>query len=83
MPDRAPTLPMDLPEADAAAQDAGSIDLALLIIRETDKGVCVAEEEFGKTRWLPKSLVDIERAARGNAATISLPEWLAREKGLI
>lgn len=35
-----------------------------------------------KEVWLPKSLIEIERKERG-LFEITLPEWLALEKGLI
>jgi hypothetical protein len=38
----------------------------------------------GKTlTWLPKSQVKIERAQRGDNCIVTMPKWLAQERGLI
>lgn len=39
-----------------------------------------------KWEWLPRSMIEWERvrgAIRGGTIEVSLPEWLAKEKGLI
>lgn len=56
------------------------IDLSVLFVRETDKAWCV--DAGGKANvWLPKSQCELERGARID--TLTLPEWLAKEKGLL
>ena len=55
------------------------IDLELDILAETDKAVKVFD---GKTdAWLPKSQVEIERKGK-YGAIVTLPAWLATDKGL-
>lgn len=56
------------------------IDLAGELRRETEKAVLFFDG--GREAWLPKSMVEIERGARG-LVTVTLPEWLAKDKGLI
>lgn len=64
----------------------GLIDLTCEIRHETDQAVAVADGTIdmdlgdGKEKWfwLPKSLVEVN-----GDGTITLPEWLAQEKGLI
>lgn len=62
-------------------------DIAVVLHRETDRAVLVSDG-IGDAVWLPKSQVGIdrtnERFERGrHVVTITLPEWLAKEKGLI
>lgn len=56
------------------------IDLSVLFVRESDRAWCV--NAGGKQDvWLPKSQCELERG--GRVDTLTLPEWLAKEKGLI
>lgn len=60
------------------------VDIEVEIMVETERGIQVFD---GKTTaWLPKSQIEIERRPRAGhkALTIvTLPEWLAKDKGLI
>ena len=58
------------------------IEVATTIRHQTDKAILVDE---GKEKiWLPKSQVEIdEHDEKTGAATLSMPEWLAVDKGLI
>lgn len=72
------------------SSDARLIDITCDIISETDKGIQiwdgtmeVVDTAGMKTRqrkyvWLPKSQVEIN-----GDGTITMPEWLAQDKGLI
>lgn len=58
-------------------------DIEVEIRAETDLAVQVFD---GKTTaWLPKSQIEIERPRAGHKAPtiVTLPEWLAKDKGLI
>jgi hypothetical protein len=56
------------------------IDLTVILITETDKAILVDD---GDNRvWLPKSKVEIEPRSDGSH-TVTLPEWLAIDKGLV
>lgn len=61
------------------------IDVELVWMHETEKGVLVAADETTEPVWLPKSQVEIDAPGRvrGSTCTITLPEWLAADKGLI
>lgn len=69
------------------------IDLALIYQTETPLAACFHEEESGplfggaaKPRdvWLPLSRIEIEGdRKRGAVVTVTLPERLAIEKGLV
>lgn len=67
-------------------------DIACKVMRTTEKGIAVADgtmeeiadRETGEVKerekwfWLPKSQVEVN-----DDGTITLPEWLAQEKGMI
>jgi hypothetical protein len=65
------------------------IDVTVQMHAETDKAVLVSDDgDKNKAVWIPKSQIEIafhpSMKERGNgAATITLPEWLAKDKGLI
>jgi hypothetical protein len=49
----------------------------------TPLAVCVSEDEDSKKVWLPKSQIEIEDASvEHGPINITLPQWLAEEKGL-
>lgn len=60
------------------------IDVELLYMHETEKGVLVAKDETSEPVWLPKSQVEIDAPGRvrGSVCIVTLPEWLAIEKEL-
>ena len=59
------------------------IDLAMHLHAETASAIKVSDNGEAKHAvWLPKSQIEIEKASGGNVC-ITLPEWLAIEKGLV
>jgi hypothetical protein len=54
-------------------------DIVVKIKGETDLAVKVTDET-GEPVWLPKSQIEIERRPDGYAE-ITMPEWLAIDKG--
>ncbi len=58
------------------------IDICVTLVHQTERAVLV---DHGGTEnvWLPKSAIEIEPDANGKTHTITLPERLANEKGLI
>jgi hypothetical protein len=58
------------------------IDIAVTIRHQTDAAILVSDGSIRDEKevmvWLPKSQVEIN-----DDQTITLPEWLALEKGLI
>lgn len=58
------------------------IDLTVHLHHETEGAVMVSDTaDPADAVWLPKSQIEIEED--GAVHTVSLPEWLAKEKGLI
>jgi hypothetical protein len=64
----------------AASGRSDLIDIAVTIKRRSEKAVLV--DHGGKEdAWLPLSQIEIDEDATGT--TITLPEWLAVDKGMI
>jgi hypothetical protein len=61
--------------SDDAVRKSDLIDIAAELIGETDKAFHVDDGDHRV--WLPKSQVERD------GQTFTLPEWLAKEKGLI
>lgn len=57
------------------------IEIATILRHETDHAFLV-DAGGPKPVWLPKSQVE-QGDPDGNCTTFMMPEWLAREKGLI
>lgn len=59
------------------------IDLTMILHAETPKAVLVSDDgENHNAVWLPKSQVEVE-VIKGNEVIVTLPHWLAQERGLI
>lgn len=60
-------------------------DITCILVRETDKAVCIDAEGDGETLvWLPKSQIEIAKVAgKQNLYEVTMPEWLAEEKDLL
>lgn len=61
------------------------IDLVVVFRREAPSGLAVLVEclESGESVWLPLSKIEIEDGlTEGSYCEVSLPMWLAEEKGL-
>jgi hypothetical protein len=61
------------------------IDIVGFQQAETDKAILFSEtDEKKKGVWLPKSQIEIYRDKHeAYFVTVTLPEWLAKDKGLI
>ena len=55
------------------------VDISVEVKAETDAAVKVFDGDT--TCWLPKSQIEIERLNGG--VIVTMPEWLALDKGLI
>jgi hypothetical protein len=65
------------------AGNSDIIDIEMELHHETDKAVLVSlDGNSKKAIWLPKSAIEIEKK-KGSVHTVSLPEKLAYDKGLI
>lgn len=59
------------------------IDIEVHVHAKTDRAVLVSDDDDRTTAvWLPLSQIEFE-AGRAGMATVTLPEWLAVDKGLV
>lgn len=59
------------------------VDIAVQVHHRTDKAILVSDDgDRDKAVWLPLSQIEIEERAKG-IVEVTLPEWLAMDKGLI
>jgi hypothetical protein len=58
------------------------IDLLLVKRAETDKALGVADSRDSKVIWLPRSQIEFEPQP-GGLIRVTLPQWLAVDKGLL
>ena len=69
------------------AEADGTVEVDADIVRQTELAICIYDGS--KTVWLPKSqLIDpapdeIGEYRDGDSLIITIPEWLAIEKGLV
>lgn len=59
------------------------IDIDGAIEARTGKAVLFHTGNREEAAWLPLSQVEVEETGVGGIVTVTLPEWLAQEKGLI
>ena len=62
------------------------IDLEMVMLSSTEKAIFVSDTgESNRGVWLPKSQVEysFENPKHPEHVTVTCPEWLARDKGLI
>lgn len=58
-------------------------DVPMRVVNWTNRAL-LAEAEDESEHWLPFSLVEIEgRLERGRVVTVSMPQWMAEERGLV
>lgn len=61
-----------------------TIDLTMRLHHETDRAVLVSDDgEEKHAVWLPKSQIEYEKAKSPGHVVVTLPEWLATDKGLV
>lgn len=62
------------------------VDIRVTLVQDTHKAFLVETESANKV-WVPKSQCELEMDATGTKATrrgtLTLPKWLAEEKGLV
>ena len=65
------------------ARKSNLCDYTVQLHAETEKAWLVSDDgDKLKAVWVPKSQAELEPHERGNAYVLTLPEWLAIEKGL-
>ena len=58
------------------------VDLTLHLHHKTEKAILVSDDgEEGNAVWVPLSQCEVEHI-KGNVVEVTLPEWMAVEKGL-
>lgn len=59
------------------------VDIAVQVHHQTEKAILVSDDgDKEKAVWVPLSQCEVEHGKRGTA-TLTLPEWMALDKGLI
>ena len=59
------------------------IDIEGAVEARTEKAVLFHTGDKSKAVWLPLSQVEVDDTGIGGIETVTLPMWLAQEKGLI
>lgn len=59
------------------------IDITVQLLHETAAAVRVTDSTPDKGVWLPRSQIEIDHGNKPGLAIVTLPEWLAIEKGLV
>lgn len=59
------------------------IDIDGAIEARSAKAVLFHTGNKEEAAWLPLSQIEVEETGIGGIVTVTLPEWLAQEKGLI
>lgn len=60
------------------------VDLTLIKVRETDKAIAFKEDHSDEELvWLPKSAIEVEPTKQRGVVVVTVPEYIAHEKGLI
>lgn len=59
------------------------IDLDVQVLHQTDKAAMVTLDVPDNGVWLPKSQIELNETGIAGIMTVTLPEWLALDKGLI
>ena len=59
------------------------IDIDGVIEAKTEKAVLFHDGDKSQAVWLARSQIEIEETGVAGIVTVTLPEWLALERGLI
>ena len=59
------------------------VDLDGHVLHETEKAALVTLDVPENSVWLPKAKIELSETGVGGIMTLTLPEWLALDKGLI
>lgn len=60
--------------------DRDEIDICVEFLKESDRAIKVSDGNVEE--WLPKSQIEYD-GEPGDTITVTMPNWLALEKGLI
>lgn len=59
------------------------VDLDVQVLHETEMAALVTLDVPENGVWLPKAKIELSETGIGGIMTLTLPEWLALDKGLI
>lgn len=59
------------------------VDIDVQVLHETEKAALVTVDVPDNGVWLPKSKIELSETGIAGIMTVTLPEWLALDKGLI
>lgn len=59
------------------------IDIDVQVLHQTEKAALVTMDVPDNGVWLPKAQIELSETGIGGIMTVTLPEWLALERGLI
>ena len=59
------------------------VDLDVQVLHETKKATLVTLDVPENSVWLPKAKIELSETGIVGIMTVTLPEWLALERGLI
>lgn len=60
------------------------IDLTLNVHLKTEKAILASDDgDKEKAVWLPLSQIEMESTKNDDIFEVTMPEWLAKEKGLV
>ena len=60
------------------------IDIEVHVHHKTEKAVFISDTgDKADAEWVPLSQIEIEEDPKNSIATVTMPEWLAKEKGFI
>ena len=66
------------------AMDPEAMDFCMFVHHETDKAICASDTgEQKDAKWFPRSQIEVICDPGSREAIISMPMWLAKEKGLV
>jgi hypothetical protein len=68
-----------------ASYKSNVVDIDLLYVTQTEKGLGVRQDEGDEMFWLPKSQIEFEdkEYKRHQVIKVTIPEWLAEKHDLI
>jgi len=59
-------------------------DVTVQLHHETPRAILVSDDgDSEKAVWLPLSQIEFEKTSKPSIITVTLPVWLAKERGLI
>lgn len=65
------------------ARETEMVELDMQIVRQTEKAVLATLDVAENAVWLPLSQIEVHDAVIEGIDPISMPVWLATEKGLV